>query len=86
MGAVSHRLAVGGPIRTPLGPPVVRLLAIDGGASRLLTVRQVAERLAVSTATAYALVECGELAHVRVSNAIRIAPVDLAAYLERARR
>ncbi|MBI3182075.1 MAG: helix-turn-helix domain-containing protein [Myxococcales bacterium] len=48
----------------------------------MLTVRQVAERLGVSTATVYALVERGELAHVRVSNAIRVAPADLAAYLE----
>ncbi len=75
---------------TPLGPPVVRALvrprvalrALDGGAGRLLTVREVAERLAVSTATVYALVERGELPHVRVSNAIRVAPADLAAFIE----
>jgi len=33
-------------------------------------VREVAERLAVCTATVYALVECGEIRHLRVSNAI----------------
>ncbi|MBM4363181.1 MAG: helix-turn-helix domain-containing protein, partial [Deltaproteobacteria bacterium] len=37
-----------------------------------LTVREVAERLRVSAATVYALVGRGELAHVRVSNSIRI--------------
>ena len=46
-----------------------------------LTVRQVAEQLRVSPATVYALVERGEIAHVRVSNVIRIAPDALAAYL-----
>ncbi len=46
-----------------------------------LTVREVAEQLSVSPATVYALVERGEIAHVRVSNAIRISPEALAAYL-----
>jgi excisionase family DNA binding protein len=58
-----------------------RLRVLDGGADHLLTVRAAAERLAVSTATVYALCERGELPHVRVSNAIRIAPADLAAFL-----
>jgi hypothetical protein len=35
----------------------------------------------VSTFTVYGLCDRGELRHVRVSNAIRIAPADLAAYL-----
>ena len=39
---------------------------------RLLTVREVAGRLAVCTATVYALVERGEIRHLRVSNAIRV--------------
>ena len=60
----------------PFGPPVVRLL----------TVRDVAAALQVSTATLYALVERGELAHVRVSNSIRVAPVALQSYLARAGR
>jgi excisionase family DNA binding protein len=48
----------------------------------LLTVREVAERLKVSTATVYALCEAGRLAFVRIStHAIRIAEADLAAYL-----
>ena len=38
----------------------------------MLTVKEVAAMLRVSTATVYAMVKRGELAHVRVSNAIRI--------------
>jgi excisionase family DNA binding protein len=84
-----HRLAPAGTATTPHGAPVVRvpvasraqLHAIQGGAGRLLTVRDVAERLAVSTATVYALCERGELPHLRVSNAIRIRPDDLKAFI-----
>jgi excisionase family DNA binding protein len=57
-----------------------------GGVVRLLTVREVAERLAVCTATVYALVERGEIRHLRVSNAIRIHPDDFATYLNLKRR
>ncbi len=88
-GPTFHPLAPAGTATTPHGAPVVRvpvapraqLHAIQGGASRLLTVREVAERLAVSTASIYTLCERGELPHVRISNAIRIAPADLAAFL-----
>ncbi len=52
----------------------------------LLTVRQVAERLGVCTATVYALIERGVLTHNRVSNAIRVAPIDLCAYIETEKR
>jgi len=38
----------------------------------MLTLREVAGLLGVSTATVYKLCEMGELAHVRVLNAIRI--------------
>ncbi|MHB8420598.1 MAG: helix-turn-helix domain-containing protein [Myxococcales bacterium] len=58
-----------------------RLRPFRGGADNLLTVREVAARLHVSTATVYALADRGKLAHVRVSNAIRVAPEDLAAYV-----
>jgi excisionase family DNA binding protein len=47
----------------------------------LLTVRAVAARLGVSRATVYALCGSGALPHFRVSNAVRVAPVDLAAYV-----
>ena len=46
-----------------------------------LTVREVARRLRVRPVTVYRLCERGELAHLRVSNAIRIRPEDLDAYL-----
>jgi excisionase family DNA binding protein len=46
-----------------------------------LTVREVARRLRVSTATVYALCHRGELEHHRVSNAIRIPETALARYL-----
>ena len=42
-----------------------------------------AARLRVSTATVYRLCDRGELAHARVSNAIRVSAASLAAYLER---
>ena len=47
--------------------------------------RQVSQLLGVSTAIVYRLCERGELAHLRVSHAIRLAPEALAAYLERQR-
>jgi excisionase family DNA binding protein len=46
-------------------------------AERLLTVRQVADRLGVSKAMVYRLCGEGKLLHVRVSNAIRVAPEAL---------
>ena len=39
---------------------------------RMLTVREVASALRVSTATVYKLCASGELAHVRVLNVIRV--------------
>jgi excisionase family DNA binding protein len=68
------------------GSDAERRLRLVPRTGQLLTVRQVAEQLAVSTATVYALVERGELRHVRVSNAIRVASVDLDAYLAAQRR
>jgi len=43
----------------------------------LLTVRDVAAYLRVSAKTVYILCARGELRHVRVLNAIRVAPLDL---------
>jgi excisionase family DNA binding protein len=51
-----------------------------------LTVRGVAERLRVSTATVYALCRSGELQHHRISHAIRISEGGLAEYLDGAGR
>src|SRR5262249_14825026 len=63
--------------------PAIRVL--DGGKGNLLTVRAVAARLGVSTATVYGLCARGELRHVRVSNAIRIEPAELEAFVARKR-
>ena len=60
----------------PLLPPGGRGTAAktgrEKGAERYLTVREVADLLKVSTATIYDAVKRGGLAHVRVSNSIRI--------------
>ena len=49
--------------------------------SSLMNVSQVARHLGVSAATVYALCDRNELAHVRVANAIRVAPADLEAFV-----
>ncbi|MBN2192896.1 MAG: excisionase family DNA-binding protein [Polyangiaceae bacterium] len=67
-------------IRTPLVTPLLQAAATGAAASGrdprletwLLTVKEAAKALRVSTATVYAMVGRGELEHVRVSNAIRI--------------
>lgn len=63
-----------------------KLAVVASPPEQLLSVRAVAEALGVSTATVYALVERGELPHVRVSNAIRFTPTDLGAYVRQSRK
>jgi excisionase family DNA binding protein len=63
-----------------------RLGVLAGGTGALLTVRDVAAQLGVCAATVYRLVAEGQLAHVRVLNAIRVAPRDLEAFIETRRR
>ncbi len=48
---------------------------------RLLTVRDVARVLGLSTATIYRLCKTGELLHLRVANAVRVHLNDLRAFL-----
>jgi excisionase family DNA binding protein len=74
-------LAPDGTVATPHGAPVVRRSEGVAGAARLLTVREVADHLAVCTATIYSLCERGEIRHLRVSNAIRIHPEDMEAFI-----
>jgi len=50
-------------------------------AAALLTVREVATLLRVSTATIYALAARQKLPHVRVSNAVRFRPEDVEAFI-----
>jgi excisionase family DNA binding protein len=49
--------------------------------SRMLGVREVAERLRVCTATVYKLCASGALEHVRVVNSIRVTEAALSAFL-----
>jgi len=51
------------------------------GESRMLGVREVAERLRVCTATVYKLCASGALEHVRVVNSIRVREHALAAFV-----
>jgi excisionase family DNA binding protein len=50
-------------------------------AEPLLSVRDVAAKLHVSTATVYGLCDRGELVHLRVSGAIRVRPEVLEAFI-----
>jgi excisionase family DNA binding protein len=86
LGAVPNRLAAAmlHGLSAP-APAGAALRVVDGGKGHLLTVRAVAGRLGVSTATVYKIVAQGDLPHARVSNAIRIAPTDLAAYIDQTR-
>jgi excisionase family DNA binding protein len=51
------------------------------GLERLLTVREVAAVLGVAMSTVYQLCSRGKLRCCRVSNAIRFAPTDVAAFV-----
>ena len=48
--------------------------------------REVTRRLGICTATIYSLCARGELPHVRILNAINVAPADLAAFVARHHR
>jgi len=52
-----------------------------GRAPSFLTVREVAAQLRVCIATVYRLCDEGQLPHVRVLHAIRVDPIDLAAFI-----
>jgi excisionase family DNA binding protein len=67
------------PAHQQVGPPPA------GGSAqeKLLGVRQVAERLRISTATVYKLCDKGELPHTRFLNVIRVAPAELDAFIAR---
>jgi len=55
---------------------------ITVGAELLLTVKEAARRLKVSTATVYSLCASGRIPHARIStHSIRIAEMDLRAYV-----
>jgi excisionase family DNA binding protein len=79
----SPRLAAFGKARAPTEPPRsgTALTALRGGARDLLSVREVAMQLGVSTATVYKLCDRGDLPHLRVLNSIRVTPSALAAFI-----
>jgi excisionase family DNA binding protein len=54
---------------------------VPDGEVRLLSVREVARVLRVAPFTVYGLCGRGQLAHVRMSNAIRIRPGDLETFV-----
>jgi excisionase family DNA binding protein len=62
-----------------------RLCLVPEGQVGLLSIREAARMLGIAAVTLYAICGRGELAHVRVSNAIRLRPEDLEAYLARRR-
>jgi excisionase family DNA binding protein len=71
-GGDSDTVAPNGYGETPFGAPVVRELPPDPGPhERLMTVRQVAARLGVSTALVYKLCERHELGSLRIGGALR---------------
>src|SRR5712691_10778831 len=72
---------------TPFLPPVpkdfvTRSLPERRAEPPLLTVRQVAARLGVCTATVYRLCDEGQLRHVRVLHAIHIAPEEVHHFID----
>jgi excisionase family DNA binding protein len=60
-------------VSRPLGTSLVQSGAIDAGSVRWVSVRELAAMLRVSTSTVYQAAAAGEIPHLRVSNAIRIA-------------
>jgi excisionase family DNA binding protein len=58
----------------------------EGKSPGLLTVREVADVLRVSTMTVYRLIQAGELASTRVGKGYRIGSADLDRYLARSHR
>jgi len=90
IGGGSHGVPGVAGFRQEFATPVLQgrraLRVVGEGEEALLTVRDVAARLGVCTATVYRLVGEGQLAHVRVLNAIRVAPRDLEAFIEAQRR
>jgi len=70
---------------TGRGAPVVRNV-VRPVVARMLTVREVAEELAVCRATVYALLERGELERVWIGRSNCIPAASLAAFLARRHR
>jgi excisionase family DNA binding protein len=89
-GAFSRASPEKAPDSRSFGAIVVQAERAGGSGSATigpyLTVREVAARLHVCTATVYSLCESGGLALARLNNAIRIGEADLRRYLEKVSR
>jgi excisionase family DNA binding protein len=84
--ATGSKRPVSAPSSGILPAGVRHLRVIDGRWRDLLTVRDVAARLSLSTATVYKLCRRGELLHVRIANTVRVTPEDLRAFVEKAKK
>ena len=83
-----ERMDALGPPWTPrrgtlMGPTPSTVVGPSSEPGALLTVRQVAQHLAVSRAPVYRLFDRGELPHLRVSSCIRIRREDLDDFIRR---
>jgi len=58
-----------------------RLEVIGGEKDGLLSVREAAQQFGLCTAAVYGLCAVSALPHIRILNAIRIAPADLDAFI-----
>lgn len=68
--------------RSDVNAPVMQEIGTGSACPRLLTVKEAALRLRVSTATVYGLCERGRLPYIRIStHAIRIAEEELSAFV-----
>jgi excisionase family DNA binding protein len=77
-------VAENGSVETPFGAPVVRELPPDPGPHEcLITVRAVAARLGVSSASVYKLCQRGELRGLRIGGALRFSPQVIDEYVAR---
>ena len=71
-------------VETQFGAPVVRELPPDPGPhERLITVRAVAARLGLSSASVYKLCQRGELRGLRIGGALRFSPQLVDEYITR---
>jgi excisionase family DNA binding protein len=71
-------------VETQFGAPVVRELPPDPGPhERLITVRVVAARLGLSSASVYKLCQRGELRGMRIGGALRFSPQVVDEYVTR---
>jgi len=77
-------VAENGSVETPFGAPVVRDLPPDPGPhERLITVRAVAARLGLSSASVYKLCQRGELHGPWIGGALRFNPPAIDEYVAR---